>query len=192
MLGRAGAGGCRGSGPLPPQLGGLPLAATRAGGSGGGRRERGRRRREGTVRPGRRVRPGGRAAAARPGRASGAPFAVRASDEEQAAGDDAPGRRGARPPQPPPPLHRPPPCFVTPLPRPQPENSLQVARELGRGRRGGLVSGTVALCGRIAHGRERPSPEALYPRKLCRTARPRRGRPGKGKAGARKLAWGSC
>ncbi|VTJ74521.1 Hypothetical predicted protein, partial [Marmota monax] len=42
---RVGAGGCRGSGRLPPQLGGLPLARTRAGRlNGGGRRGRGRRR----------------------------------------------------------------------------------------------------------------------------------------------------
>ena len=46
-FGWAGAGGCRGSGRLPLQLGGLRLATTRAGKlGGGGRRGRGRRRRE--------------------------------------------------------------------------------------------------------------------------------------------------
>lgn len=165
------------------------MAATRAGGSGGGRRGRGRRRREGTGRPGRRVRPGGRAAAARPGRANGDPsrcarvartrwpVPTRASGEGHGHRDSG----------------RAPPSFVTPPLNAAAagEQSLQVARKQGRGRRGGLASGTVALCGRIAHGRERPSPEALYPRKLCRTARPRRGRPEKGKTGVRKLAWRS-
>uniref|UniRef100_A0A4W2BRD8 Cadherin-2 n=1 Tax=Bos indicus x Bos taurus TaxID=30522 RepID=A0A4W2BRD8_BOBOX len=78
-FGWAGAGGCRGSGRLPLQLGGLRLATTRAGRlGGGGRRGRGRRRRRReAIRAGSGQRAGrasagtAAAAAARPNRARG-------------------------------------------------------------------------------------------------------------------------